>query len=56
MLHWTSEANMQLIHAVDIDPERYVAEKYEKQISPPQRCPIVAASKRCVLWDIMFEI
>lgn len=30
---------MQLIQVIDIDPERYVAEGFEKQIRSPTRCP-----------------
>ncbi len=30
---------MQILHAIDIEPEQYVAEEYEKQIRPPARCP-----------------
>ena len=30
---------MQLIYAIDIDPERYAAEKFHKRIRPPAKCP-----------------
>jgi hypothetical protein len=30
---------MQVIYAVDIDPEDYAAKGFQKQISPPKRCP-----------------
>ena len=30
---------MQLIYAIDIDPEQYVAESFHKRMRPPARCP-----------------
>lgn len=30
---------MQLIHVVDMSPEQYVAEGFERRMRPPRRCP-----------------
>jgi hypothetical protein len=30
---------MQVIYAIDIDPEEYAANEWQRQISPPARCP-----------------
>jgi hypothetical protein len=30
---------MQVIYAIDIDPEEYVAVDFQKQVSPPEKCP-----------------
>ena len=30
---------MQLIHVVDMSPEQYVAENFQKRIRPPTKCP-----------------
>jgi hypothetical protein len=30
---------MQILHAIDIEPEQYVAEEHEKRIRPPACCP-----------------
>ena len=41
---------MQLIYAIDIDPERYVAESFHKRIRPPTKCPNCHRSK--TLWAL----
>jgi hypothetical protein len=30
---------MQVIYAIDMDPEEYVAVDFQKQVSPPEKCP-----------------
>ncbi|HEV3272801.1 MAG TPA: DUF6431 domain-containing protein [Candidatus Methylacidiphilales bacterium] len=45
---------MQIIHAIDIDPEQYVAEEHEKQIRPPIQCPHCRRAK--TLWALGYYI
>jgi hypothetical protein len=41
---------MQLIYAIDIDPEQYVAEGFHKRMLPPKKCPHCCRSK--TLWAL----
>ena len=41
---------MQVIYAIDIDPEEYVASELQRQISPPDRCPNCNQAKS--LWAL----
>ena len=41
---------MQVIYAIDIDPEEYVASALQKQVSPPDRCPNCNQAKS--LWAL----
>jgi hypothetical protein len=43
-----------LIRAVNMDAERYVAEKFEKQIRPPEKCPHCCGSK--TLWALGYYV
>lgn len=45
---------MQLIHAIDIDPERYVLEEHEKNVRPPIQCPHCRKFK--TLWALGYYI
>ena len=41
---------MQLIYAIDIDPEQYVAESFHKRMRPPAKCPHCCRAK--TLWAL----
>ena len=41
---------MQLIYALDIDPEQYVAESFHKRMRPPARCPHCYREKTLWAW------
>ena len=41
---------MQVIYAIDIDPEQYAASEFQKQISPPDHCPNCKQAKG--LWAL----
>ena len=41
---------MQLIYALDIDPERYVAESFHKRMLPPTECPHCYSER--TLWSL----
>jgi len=41
---------MQVIYAIDIDPEEYAASDFQRQISPPDRCPNCKQAK--ALWAL----
>jgi hypothetical protein len=43
-------STMQLIYAVEIDPEQYVAESFHKRMLPPIKCPHCCRSK--TLWAL----
>src|ERR1039458_7994254 len=43
-------AMMQIIYAIDIDPEQYVAESFHKRMRPPARCPHCCRTK--TLWAL----
>lgn len=41
---------MQLIYAIEIDPENYVAESFHKRMLPPAKCPHCSRTK--TLWAL----
>ena len=41
---------MQLIYAIDIDPEQYVAESFHKRMRPPAKCPHCCRAKTLWAW------
>jgi hypothetical protein len=41
---------MQFIHVVDMSPEQYVAESFEKQIRPPTKCPHCLRARTLWAW------
>jgi hypothetical protein len=44
------KARMQLIYAIEIDPEQYVAESFHKRMLPPTKCPHCWRTK--TLWAL----
>jgi hypothetical protein len=41
---------MQVLYAIDIDPEEYAASEFQRQVSPPTRCPNCKGVK--ALWAL----
>jgi len=45
---------MQLIQAIEIDPEKYVAEEHERTLRPPDQCPHCGGIK--TLWALGYYV